>query len=57
MELPRVIKRDQEPGYKSEWVKLFLQQWSVSHAFGIPHNSPGPKYCGRHEGKSENNVA
>lgn len=41
MELPRVIKRDQGPGYKSEWVKLFLQQWSVSHAFGIPHNPQG----------------
>lgn len=39
--LPRSIKTDQGPGYKSEWVKLFLQQWSVSHAFGSPYYPQG----------------
>ncbi|NXK36033.1 POK11 protein, partial [Piprites chloris] len=41
MRVPQQVKTDNGPVYKSKEVALFLQDWGVTHVFGVPHNSTG----------------
>ncbi|NXK43334.1 POK11 protein, partial [Piprites chloris] len=41
MGVPQQIKTDNGPAYKSKEVASFLQDWGVTHVFGVPHNSTG----------------
>ncbi|NXG71180.1 POK18 protein, partial [Baryphthengus martii] len=41
MGLPKQIKTDNGPAYKSEKVRKFVQLWGVQHTTGIPHSPTG----------------
>ncbi|NXT30471.1 POK25 protein, partial [Syrrhaptes paradoxus] len=36
MGVPAKIKTDNGPGYRSSALAAFLQQWGVTHDFGVP---------------------
>ncbi|NWZ74466.1 POK19 protein, partial [Acrocephalus arundinaceus] len=39
--IPKVLKTDNRPAYKSGEFRSFLQQWGVEHKTGIPHSLTG----------------
>ncbi|TRZ06736.1 hypothetical protein HGM15179_020371 [Zosterops borbonicus] len=39
--IPRSLKTDNGPAYKSKEFRSFLQQWEVEHKKGIPHSPTG----------------
>ncbi|TRZ19342.1 hypothetical protein HGM15179_007759 [Zosterops borbonicus] len=41
MGIPRTLKTDNSPRYKSKEFCSFLQQWGVEHKTGIPHSPTG----------------
>ncbi|RMC14854.1 hypothetical protein DUI87_07030 [Hirundo rustica rustica] len=41
MGIPRELKTDNGPAYKSRELRSFLQQWGVEHKTGIPHSPTG----------------
>lgn len=41
MGIPQKLKTDNGPGYCSESLQTFLQQWGARHSTDIPYNSQG----------------
>ncbi|TRZ07374.1 hypothetical protein HGM15179_019732 [Zosterops borbonicus] len=41
MGIPKALKTDNRPAYKSKEFRDFLQQWGVEHKTGIPHSLTG----------------
>ncbi|NXH37553.1 POK11 protein, partial [Dicaeum eximium] len=39
--VPKQIKTDNGPGFKSKCFEEFCQQWGITHITGIPHNPTG----------------
>ncbi|NXL54921.1 POK6 protein, partial [Podilymbus podiceps] len=39
--IPDKIKTDNGPGYVSQKLQVFLQQWGVTHIMGIPNSPQG----------------
>lgn len=41
MEVPRQLKTDNGPAYKSERIRKFCQRWGIQHITGIPKSPTG----------------
>ncbi|NXF24166.1 POK6 protein, partial [Rhodinocichla rosea] len=39
--IPKVIKTDNSPAYKSRELGSFLQQWGIEHKTSIPYSPTG----------------
>ncbi|RMC14802.1 hypothetical protein DUI87_06978 [Hirundo rustica rustica] len=50
MGIPRELKTDNGPAYKSRELRSFLQQWGVEHKTGIPHSPTGQAMVERTHG-------
>ncbi|RMC03834.1 hypothetical protein DUI87_19587 [Hirundo rustica rustica] len=50
MGIPRELKTDNGPVYKSRELRSFLQQWGVEHKTGIPHSPTGQAMVERTHG-------
>ncbi|RMC06981.1 hypothetical protein DUI87_16434 [Hirundo rustica rustica] len=50
MGIPRELKTDNGPAYKSRELRSFLQQWGVEHKIGIPHSPTGQAMVERTHG-------
>ncbi|RMC21611.1 hypothetical protein DUI87_02478 [Hirundo rustica rustica] len=50
MGIPRELKTDNGPAYKSRELRNFLQQWGVEHKTGIPHSPTGQAMVERTHG-------
>ncbi|RMC19949.1 hypothetical protein DUI87_03517 [Hirundo rustica rustica] len=50
MGIPRELKTDNGPAYKSRELRSFLQQWGVEHKTGIPHSPTGKAMVERTHG-------
>ncbi|RMC21985.1 hypothetical protein DUI87_02856 [Hirundo rustica rustica] len=50
MGIPRELKTDNGPAYKSRELRSFLQQWGVEHKTGIPHSPTGQAMVERTQG-------
>ncbi|NXE16987.1 POK18 protein, partial [Lophotis ruficrista] len=48
--IPREIKTDNGPNYRSQAYRHFLQMWGARHSFGIPLNSIGQAIIERAHG-------
>ncbi|NXQ43658.1 POK19 protein, partial [Catharus fuscescens] len=47
MRVPKEIKPDNGPAYRSQKVGRFMQRWGVKHTTGIPHESTGQAIIAR----------